>query len=183
MSNLRITTTVCAVASLALSASALARPSSAEEFYVGEPQVKEGIQIVPNYLTGIEMDRMPAGMAMVGPDVVHLECDAHATKDEKHGFSEDSWIPYLTIDYALTKNGSRFKATGHLFAMTAGDGPHYANNVKMAGPGTYHLTYTLNPPSANGFLRHTDKATGVPAWWRPITVDWTFQYPSKAKAG
>jgi uncharacterized protein involved in high-affinity Fe2+ transport len=35
----------------------------------------------------------------------------------------------------------------------------------------------------NGFIRHTDKATGVPGWWNPITVDWTFQYPSKAKAG
>ncbi len=179
MADFRITT--AAVAALALAAAALPRPAAAQEFYVVEPQVKEGIQIVPNYLVGIEMDRMPAGMAMAGPDVVHLECDAHATKDEKHGFSEDNWIPYLTINYVLTKTGTNFKTTGHLFAMTASDGPHYANNVKMDGPGTYHLVYTLHPPSENGFIRHTDKATGVPVWWKPITVEWTFQYPSKSK--
>lgn len=163
---------------------AIAMPGLAQatEYYVGEPVVKEGIQLVPNYLVGIEMDKMPAGMDMGSQDVVHIECDAHATKEEKHGFSEDSWIPYLTIKYTLTKEGTSFKKTGKLFAMTAGDGPHYANNVKMDGPGTYHLAYVVEPPSANGFLRHVDKATGVPDWWKPITASWTFQYPSKAKA-
>jgi uncharacterized protein involved in high-affinity Fe2+ transport len=47
----------------------------------------------------------------------------------------------------------------------------------------YHLSYTLNPPAVNGFIPHTDKSTGVPGWWNPITVDWTFHYPGKAKAG
>ncbi len=36
----------------------------AAEFYVGEPVEKEGLQIVPNYLVGIEMDKMPPGMEM-----------------------------------------------------------------------------------------------------------------------
>ena len=64
----------------------LAVPACAvQEFYVGEPVVKEGMQIVPNYLTGVEMDRMPSGMGMT-KDSVHLEADVHATKDEAHGF-------------------------------------------------------------------------------------------------
>ena len=152
----------------------------AAEFYIGEPVVEDDLQIVPNYLVGIEMDHMPPGMQM-GPDTIHLEADVHATKNEKHGFPEDAWIPYLTIRYTLTKDGSEFKQTGKLAPMTARDGPHYANNVKMAGPGTYQLTYEILPPSSNGFIRHIDKATGVPEWWKPITLHWTFTYPSKQK--
>jgi uncharacterized protein involved in high-affinity Fe2+ transport len=155
--------------------------ADAEEFYIGEPVTQNDLQIVPNYLVGIEMDRMPPGMEM-GADTVHLEADVHATKSEKHGFGEDAWIPYLTIHYTLTKDGSRFKKTGTLAPMTAGDGPHYANNVKMGGPGTYQLTYEILPPSANGFYRHIDKATGVPEWWKPMTLHWTFAYPSKPKS-
>jgi periplasmic iron binding protein len=152
----------------------------AAEFYIGEPVVQNDLQIVPNYLVGIEMDHMPPGGQM-GADSIHLEADVHATKDEKHGFPEDAWIPYLTIRYTLTKDGSNFKQTGKLAPMTAADGPHYANNVKMAGPGTYKLTYEILPPSSNGFIRHIDKATGVPDWWKPITLHWTFTYPSKQK--
>ena len=152
----------------------------AAEFYIGEPVEQDDMQIVPNYLVGIEMDHMPPG-AQMGADSIHLEADVHATKNEKHGFPEDAWIPYLTIRYMLTKDGSKFKKAGKLAPMTADDGPHYANNVTMAGPGTYQLTYEILPPSSNGFIRHIDKATGVPDWWRPITLHWTFTYPSKQK--
>jgi periplasmic iron binding protein len=152
----------------------------AAEFYIGEPVVQNDMQIVPNYLVGVEMDHMPPGGQM-GPDAIHLEVDVHATKSEKHGFPEDAWIPYLTIRYTLTKDGSKFKKTGKLAPMTAADGPHYANNVTMAGPGTYQLTYEISPPSSNGFIRHVDKATGVPDWWKPFTLHWTFAYPSKQK--
>jgi uncharacterized protein involved in high-affinity Fe2+ transport len=162
------------VSVLALGAS----PSfAAQEFYVGEPVVKAGLQIVPNYLTGVEMNAKPPGMEM-GPDAIHLEADVHAAKDEAHGLAEDTWIPYIAIEYDLTKTGSAFHKTGTLAAMVAKDGLHYANGVKMAGPGTYHLTYTISPPK---LYRHVDKATGVPPWWKPIEADWTFQYPSKGK--
>ncbi len=154
--------------------------AGAKEFYIGEPVERNNLQIVPNYLEGIAMDRMPPGSAM-GAGAIHLEADVHATKHEAHGFAEDAWIPYLTIRYVLTKNGSSFRKAGALAPMTAGDGPHYANNVRMGGPGTYVLTYVIAPPSTNGFARHVDKTTGVPGWWPPITARWTFQYPSKAK--
>ena len=62
--------------------------------------------------------------------------------------------------------------------MIAGDGMHYANGVKMPGPGKYHLTYTLSAPA---IYRHADKETGVPEWWKPFSADWDFTYPSKAK--
>jgi uncharacterized protein involved in high-affinity Fe2+ transport len=156
---------------------AVAPAMAAQEFYVGEPVVKSGLQIVPNYLTGVEMNTHVPGMEM-GKDAIHLEADVHAAKDEAHGLAEDTWIPYLTIKYTLTKTGGAFRKSGTLAAMVAKDGLHYANGVSMAGPGTYHLTYVISPPA---LYRHVDKATGVPAWWAPIKADWTFQYPSKTK--
>jgi periplasmic iron binding protein len=153
----------------------------AGEFYIGEPQVKEGLQLVPNYLTGIEMDHHPPGMSMA-KDAIHVEIDVHATKDEKHGFSEDAWIPYLTIHTTVEKLGSKYKEAKVLAPMTAGDGPHYANNFKMDGPGKYKITYVIEPPSRQGFIRHVDKETAVPDWWKPINVDWTFDFPSKPKS-
>ena len=162
----------------AVAVGVLATPAlAAQEFYVGEPVVKEHLQIVPNYLTGVEMNRPAPGMEM-GADAIHLEADVHAAKDEPHGLAEDTWIPYVTMNYDLTKKGSAFHKTGKLYAMVAKDGLHYANGVKMAGPGTYHLTYIVSPPD---LYRHVDKATGVPEWWAPIKADWTFQYPSKSK--
>jgi len=156
------------------------RPAAATEYYVGALVERNDLKIEPNYLTGIEMDRMPEGMA-TGADVVHLEVDVHAAKGEKHGFAENEWIPYLTVGYTIEKIGTSFKKSGHLYAMTAGDGPHYANNVALDGAGRYHLTYSFESPSMQGFIRHVDKATGVPNWWKPFSVSWTFAYPGKPK--
>ena len=153
-------------------------PAAAKEFYVGEPVVQNDMQIVPHYLLGIEMAPMTRHMDM-SPGAVHLEVDVHATKDDKRGFKEDEWIPYLTISYTIEKVGTKFKKTGKLSPMTAGDGPHYANNVALDGNGDYRLTFHFEPPSKAGFLRHVDKATGVPDWWQPFSETWTFHFPSK----
>ena len=155
-----------------------ALPTTAKEYYVGEPIVQNDMQIVPHYLLGIEMAPMPKGAAM-GPHAVHLEVDVHATKNEKHGFKEDEWIPYLTISYTIEKVGAKFKKTGKLLAMTADDGPHYANNVALMGDGDYRVTYRFDPPSEAGFIRHVDKESGVPDWWQPFSESWTFHFPSK----
>lgn len=104
-------------------------PATAAEFYIGGPEVKNGLEIVGNYLFGIEMEPMPAGSAM-GSDAVHLELDVHAAKDEAHGFGDDAWMPYLTITYAIEKVGADFKKTGQLMPMTARDGPHYATTSR-----------------------------------------------------
>jgi uncharacterized protein involved in high-affinity Fe2+ transport len=39
------------------------------------------------------------------------------------------------------------------------------------------VTYAFTSPEANGFLRHTDKETGVPGWWAPFSETFTFAYP------
>ena len=149
-----------------------------KEFYVGEPVIRNDMQLVPHYLLGIEMEPMVKGMAM-GPRAVHIEIDVHATKDNKYGFKEDEWIPYLTIGYTIEKVGTTLKKSGKLLPMTAGDGPHYANNVVLMGDGDYKLTFHFEPPSKAGFIRHVDKQTGVPNWWQPFSQSWTFHFPSK----
>jgi uncharacterized protein involved in high-affinity Fe2+ transport len=159
-----------------LNAAILAAAGEAREFYVGGPVHKHDMEIVANYLIGIEMAPMTAGMVH-GTDVIHIECDVHATADNVYGYPDGAWIGYLTIRYTLEKTGSGWKASGTLKPMTAKDGPHYAENVKMDGPGEYKLTYRFEPPEENGFLRHTDKQTGVPGWWAPFDETFTFKYP------
>ncbi|HEX2941362.1 MAG TPA: iron transporter [Rhodopila sp.] len=157
---------------------ACAHAAQAKEYFVGGPVHVHDMEIVANYLVGIEMAPMPPGMPM-GADVIHLEADVHATADNVYGYPDGAWVPYLTIDYKVEKLGSNWQADGKLVPMTAKDGPHYANNVQMDGPGKYRVTYRFTPPEANGFLRHTDKETGVPPWWAPFSQSFTVDYPQK----
>ena len=152
--------------------------AAAREYFVGGPVHKNDMEIVANYLIGVEMAPMQPGMAH-GEDVIHLEADVHATADNVYGYPDGGWIPYLTVAYTLRKQRSDWKTSGTLKPMTAKDGPHYADNVKMQGPGTYELTYTFDPPERNGFSRHVDRETGVPDWWQPFSETFTFTYPQK----
>jgi uncharacterized protein involved in high-affinity Fe2+ transport len=114
-----------------------------------------------------------------GDDVIHLEADVHATADNVFGFPDGAWVPYLTIGYRLEKLGGDWRAEGTLKPMVAKDGPHYADNIRMAGPGQYRLTYSFSPPAGPAFFRHVDQETGVPDWWQPFTQTFTFAYPQK----
>ena len=155
-----------------------AHAAQAREYFVGGPVHQHDMQILANYLVAIEM--APAMPHMpTGPDVIHLEADVHATADNVYGYPDGAWVPYLTINYSLQKVGTNWKAEGVLHPMEAKDGPHYADNIKMDGPGQYKVTYRFTSPESNGFYRHIDKETGVPAWWAPFSQDFTFTYPQK----
>ena len=166
--------TLLAAAGLLAGASA----AQAREYPIGGPVTINGLEIEASYLTGIEMAPMPADMAM-GPDAIHLETDVHATADNPQGFAVDAWIPYMSIGFTLTKAGSDWRASGKMLAMTAKDGPHYAQNVAMPGPGTYTVVLRYASPETNGFLHHVDAETGVPGWWTPFEETFTFRYPQK----
>ncbi len=155
-----------------------AHAAAAREYFVGGPVHQHDMEIVANYLVGIEMAPMTPGMPM-GDDVIHLEADVHATADNVYGYPDGAWVPYLTINYTLRKVGTNWRAEGVLHPMIAKDGPHYADNIKMDGPGQYTATYRFTSPEASGFYRHTDKETGVPPWWTPFSQDFTFTYPQK----
>lgn len=70
--------------------------------------------------------------------------------------------------------------------MVASDGPHYGDNIKLNGPGKYHLTMTVKPPMQMGhmaFGRHVDKETGVGAWFKPVTLEYDFPFAGIGKKG
>ena len=73
--------------------------------------------------------------------------------------------------------------------MVASDGPHYGDNVKLAGPGKYHVKLTVYPPNAKEnamgmhYGRHTDRATGVRPWFKAFEVEYEFTYVGIGKKG
>ncbi|MGC4106891.1 MAG: iron transporter [Thermomicrobiales bacterium] len=106
-------------------------------------------------------------MRLAADSDVHLEADVKATHGNKNGFPDGEWVPALSISYELTKVDTGQKITGEFMQMVANDGPHYGDNVKLAGPGKYHLTLNVSPPGEH-FGRHTDKETGVGPWFKPF---------------
>jgi uncharacterized protein involved in high-affinity Fe2+ transport len=147
---------------------------------IGGPLLRDGVEIIPSALSGMELDRVSAGMSR-WPETIFLIADVHAGKDEAHGFAEHAFIPYLSISYALTKDGApTFKKAGLLYPIAAKGGPRYGASAEMAGPGTYHLSYIVSPPNSHGMMRQTGK-DGVAEWWKPITASWIFAYPMSAK--
>jgi periplasmic iron binding protein len=157
---------------------ALAPAAQAREYPIGGPVHAHDMEIASSYLVGVEMAPMSPDMP-TGPDVIHLETDVHATADNVYGFADGAWIPYMAITYSLQKQGADWHSDGVMLAMTAKDGPHYANDVKMDGPGTYTVALRYASPETNGFRHHVDKETGVPGWWQPFTERFTFNYPQK----
>ena len=161
---------------------------SALEYPVGNPQNLAGMEIAAVYLQPIDME--PAGhMRPAAQTDVHLEADIHALATNPNGYAEGAWIPFLHVAYTLTKDGGTAPITGTFMAMVASDGPHYGDNVKLDGPGRYHLQYTIYAPDAaenplsHHFGRHTDRETGVRPWFKPLSVEWDFTYAGVGKKG
>jgi uncharacterized protein involved in high-affinity Fe2+ transport len=169
----------------ALALGLAAAPARALETPIGKPQRQAGMEIAAVYLQPVPME--PAGMMKsVAESDIHLEADIHAESDNKNGFADGAWIPYLGVSYEITKAGGTQKIAGELMPMVASDGPHYGDNVKLAGPGKYTLRLSIAPPGASShahFGRHTDKETGVGPWFKPITVQYEFTYAGTGKKG
>jgi uncharacterized protein involved in high-affinity Fe2+ transport len=152
----------------------------ANEVPIGEPVEKNGMEIAAVYLQAVTMEPNQPGMT---PADIHLEADIHAIKGNNNGFAEGEWMPYLGITYHIRKVGSDWSTVGRFIPMVAADGPHYADNVRLDGAGKYQLTYRIDPPSYQGFHRHTDKETGVGQWWVPFETQWEFTYVGTGKKG
>jgi periplasmic iron binding protein len=166
-------------------AAVAALSATAAEYPIGKQQIRDGIEIAAVYLQPITME--PEGMMRKASDSdIHLEADIHAVKHNPTGFAEGDWMPYLQVRYELTKAGSNQTQKGDLMAMVANDGPHYGDNVKLQGPGKYHLKMTVEAPMQTGhmaFGRHVDKETGVGPWFKPITLEYDFTFAGIGKKG
>ena len=172
----------------AVLAALVACPAAALEYPVGAPKNANGLEIAAVYLQPVDME--PEGhMRKAAEADVHMEADIHALANNQNGYPEGAWVPFLQIRYELTKLPSGEKITGNFMPMVASDGPHYGDNVKLAGPGKYRLKYTIYPPSAKEnefgqhFGRHTDRATGVRPWFKTFDVEWEFTYAGVGKKG
>ncbi|GAA5259341.1 iron transporter [Proteus sp. MB838] len=161
------------------------------EYPVGQPIIKNGMEIQGVYLQPITMDTEEGHHAMkhlpADKADIHLEADIHAVEDNPNGFAEGDWIPYLTVEYTVTKlDAPEKKQQGTFMAMVASDDPHYGENLKLDGNGQYNVTYKIYPPSYNKdvvFGRHIDKETGVAAWFEPFEVSWDFNYSGTGRKG
>lgn len=159
--------------------------AEAAEKPIGLPHTVGGMEIAAVYLQPIEMEpgEGPHAMRLRKDSDIHLEADISAAEGNTNGFAVGEWVPYLSIDYTLIKLKTGEKIEGKMTAMVANDGPHYGDNVKMLGVGKYKLVVRVDNPLVVGFGRHTDKETGVGAWFEPVTVEWEFNYLGVGKKG
>ena len=169
---------------LALLALAAARSALALEYPIGKPQTREGLEVSLVYLQPVTME--PAGMMREARSSdVHLEADIKALGNNRQGFAEGTFVPYLVLRYEIRKAGGGEAVRGELMPMVASDGPHYGDNVKLQGPGKYQVTVTVAPPDAahSHFGRHVDKETGVAPWFAPFALTYDFTYAGVGKKG
>src|SRR5438128_1604514 len=88
----------------------------AQAAVIGGPMLRDGIEIVPGTLSGVELDRLTPRSG----DSIWLTADVHAAKDGRYGFAEHAFIPYLAISFVLTKDDApTFKKAGLLFPLAA----------------------------------------------------------------
>lgn len=145
------------------------------EYPIGDPQgfEKNHIRVAAVWLPAVTMagDTTSSG-------AIHVEADITATENNPNGFAAGEFVPYLTITYTLTTpDGKTVLDKGKLLPMVARDGLHYGTSMIPPKPGTYKLTYAIQPPSSGGLGRHHDPASGVGPWWDPFQVDfeWAFE--------
>ncbi len=102
----------------------------------------------------------------------HLELDVSALQNGL-GYGTGDWVPYLTVEYEVTKNEGDYKVNGTFMPMAASDGPHYGANIKMDGDGLYTVTFTVKFPDSSTYLIHTDN-TGPDTHEFPNAIVYTY---------
>ena len=172
----------------AVAACLAATAALAVEYPIGSPQNVAGMEVAAVYLQAIDME--PEGHMRKAADAdIHLEADIRALANNPNGFPEGFWVPHLLVKYELTKLPSGDVVKGDMMPMVASDGPHYGDNVKLKGPGKYKVKFTIYAPNAKEntagahFGRHTDRATGVRPWFKPVETEWEFTFAGVGKKG
>jgi uncharacterized protein involved in high-affinity Fe2+ transport len=149
-----------------------------EEFPIGDDQVVGPLNIAGVYFQPVDMEPAGLGGLPASQSDMHLEADISAVEGNDLGYGAGDFVPNLTVKYRAQKQGSDKVIEGNFMPMSASDGPHYGNNVKLDGAGTYKITFIIENPEKQSYLLHVDKETGVPGrfWTEPIVVSWDFEY-------
>ena len=152
-----------------------------EEFPLGDEQEVGPLHVAGVYFQPVDMEPSGLGLAASQADM-HMEADISALPDNNLVYGACDFVPYLTVKYQAQKEGSDKVIEGNFMPMSASDGPHYGNNVKLDGPGKYKITFIIENPEKQQYLLHVDKETGVEGrfWKQPLKVSWDFNYVPRA---
>ena len=148
-----------------------------EEFPLGDEHEVGPLHIAGVYFQPVDMEPVGAGGLAAADSDMHLEADISALEGNELGYGAGDFVPYLTVRYKAVKEGGK-TIEGVFMPMSASDGPHYGNNVKLDGAGNYKITFIIDSPAKMNYLLHVDKETGVPGkfWTAPIEVSWDFEF-------
>lgn len=149
-----------------------------EEFPIGDEVTVGPLHISAVYFQPVDMEPAGLGGLPASKSDMHLEADISAAEGNNLGYGVGDFVPYLTVKYKIQKIGSDKVIEGNFMPMSASDGPHYGNNVKLDGAGKYKVTFIIENPEKQSYLLHVDKETGVEGrfWKKPIEVSWDFDY-------
>ena len=153
-----------------------------EEFPLGDEVDSGPLHIAGVYFQPVDMEPAGLGGLAAAQSDMHLEADISAREGNELGYGVGDFVPYLSVKYIAKKEGSDKVIEGNFMPMSASDGPHYGNNVKLDGPGKYTITFIIENPEKQSYLLHVDKTTGVTGrfWKEPIKVSWEFNYVPRA---
>ena len=153
-----------------------------EEFPLGDEQDSGPLHVAGVYFQPVDMEPAGIGGLAAAQADMHLEADISAGEGNNLGYGVGDFVPYLTVKYRAQKEGSSKVIEGSFMPMSASDGPHYGNNVKLDGPGKYKITFIIENPEKQSYLLHVDKETGVTGrfWKEPLEVSWDFDYVPRA---
>lgn len=179
--TVRVVRLAAALPLLLLAAASSAAARDFAVYPIGEPRIVNGLEVAAVYFQPIELDGALMHEA-AGADI-HLEADIRATKGDPDGYAEGDWRPFLTVTYRLTKTGTGQSLAGTLMPLVSYGGPagagigkpHYGDNLKLLGPGRYHLDLSIAPPGGG--------QTGVSAGFAPFTLAYDFVFAGVGKRG
>jgi uncharacterized protein involved in high-affinity Fe2+ transport len=152
-----------------------------EEFPLGDERQVGPLNVAGVYFQPVDMAPAGLGGLPASKSDMHLEADISALPNNNLGYGAGDFVPYLTVKYKVQKQGGKL-VEGNFMPMSASDGPHYGNNVKLDGPGRYKITFIIENPEKQSYLLHVDKETGVTGrfWKQPLEVSWDFDYVPRA---
>lgn len=152
-----------------------------EEFPLGDEHQAGPLNVAGVYFQPVDMEPVGLGGLAASQSDMHLEADIAALPNNNLGYGAGDFVPYLTVKYKAQKQGGKL-IEGNFMPMSASDGPHYGNNVKLDGPGRYKITFIIENPEKQSYLLHVDKETGVSGrfWKQPLEVSWDFDYVPRA---
>ena len=137
-----------------------------EEFPLGDEHEVGPLHIAGVYFQPVDMEPVGAGGLAAADSDMHLEADISALEGNELGYGAGDFVPYLTVRYKAVKEGGK-TIEGVFMPMSASDGPHYGNNVKLDGAILAPTSWVTmggsgatSPDSCNLFIVHSMEFRG-----------------------